>query len=100
MPYDGGQIRSVRFRHPNEDRDIRVTFVSEDYSEVDAVFTSVNAVTRILIPFYEDWKPKVAAMLREEVKAQQLDGVCLVLHKYVCRRAVPPIDWNAKSIRL
>ena len=95
---NGGWIQSVRLRHPTQDRDLEVRFETEDCHNIDAVFTTVNVALRVLVPFYDK---SVGAELVKQIEAQQLDGVCLVLHKRVCGSMVPSIDWNTRSpIRL
>jgi hypothetical protein len=103
MPDDARWILSVRLRHPTEDRDLEVRLDTEEFSTVDAVFITVNAVERILIPFYEKVEKNMAkaAKLREEVEEHRLGPICLVFHKLRTSFLVPDIDWNAKSpIRL
>jgi hypothetical protein len=96
-----GRIKSIRFRHPREDRYLEVQFESAEYESVDIIFTSLNAVERILVPFYEGEHRGGGEELLEQVRAQQLDGTCMVLHQYRCRSAVPEIDWKTRSpIRL
>jgi len=95
MPdYDKG-IVSVRLRHPREDRELEVRINTTDVA-VDAVFITVDAVNKILMPVYQA-KPAEADDLRRRVEEQQRDGTCLVIHQYSCKSFVPPIDWNAKS---
>jgi hypothetical protein len=96
MPdYEKG-ILSVRFRHPTEDRDLEVRINAKD-DAVDAVFTTVDAVTKILMPFYRAISPAEAEDLRRRVEEQRQGNACIVLHKYSCKGAVPAIDWKAKS---
>jgi hypothetical protein len=98
MPeYNKGML-SFRFRHPTQDGHFEVKVDSKD-DAVDAVFLTVDAVEKILMPVYRD-KPGVAAELRLRVEQQQQGGVCVVLHKYSCRSAVPPIDWKTRSAKL
>ncbi len=97
---DKKRILSVRLRHPNGDRDLEVRFESDEYHDVDAVFTSVDAVKKLLIPFYEQKNREDAEEFRKEVDKQAQGDVCMVIHKLSCKRIVPLIDWNAKSIRL
>jgi hypothetical protein len=92
-----GEIISVRFWVPTQDRELEVRLETKKYKDSDAVFTSVKAVTNILIPFYKKTDPDVAEALKSQVEKQQLGGVCFVLHKWPCSREVPPIDWNAPS---
>jgi hypothetical protein len=92
-----GRIASIRLQHPTEDRYLEVRFESGKYDQVDVVFTSVNAVQRILVPFYEAIKPGEGEQLLRETEGQQLDGTCMVLHQYRCRSAVPEIDWDTRS---
>jgi hypothetical protein len=61
------------------------------------VFTSVDAVKKILIPLYGVDEGK---NLLKQVEKHQLDDNCIVLHKYPCSGLAPQIDWNASSIRL
>ncbi len=95
MADDAGRILSVRLRHPDGDRDLTVRIRVDKASLVDAVFTTVYAVKRILIPAY-DSKEKQARLLKDVTK-QQLNEVCFVLHKRVCGTVVPSIDWDAPS---
>ena len=95
------RIVAVRFRRPGGNQDLEVRFESDQYNDADAVFTSVDAVEKILVPLYESLKAGDGKRLLEEVRKQEQDGVCLVIHKFSCRRLVPAIDWNAESpIRL
>jgi hypothetical protein len=103
MPDDAGRILSVRLRHPTEDRDLEVRLDSKKFSTVDAVFTSVDAVERILIPFYENVEHdlKKAADLRKAIQKQRHEDICVVVHRRSTSFMVPDIDWSSKSpIRL
>lgn len=90
-------IKSVRLPHPTEDRELEVRLQTGQYKEVDAVFTSVDVVNRILIPYYQATHPERAEQLQNQVQAQQLNDICFVLHKMSCSGLVPPIDWSAPS---
>lgn len=92
-----GRIISVRFWIPTQDRELEVRLKTKKYQDSDAVFTSVNAVTNILIPFYQETDPPIAAKVEDQVQEQQLDGVCFVLHKWPCSSLVPDIDWDSPS---
>lgn len=92
---NGGWIQSVHLRHPTQERDLEVRFETEEYREIDAVFTTVNAARRILVPFYDE---RDGAELDRQIEEQQLDGVCLALHRKVCGFIVPGIDWNTRSV--
>ena len=94
---DNKRILSVRLRHPSGDGELEVRFESAECDDVDAVFTSVDAVKKLLIPFYEQKDRKDAEAFLREVEEQEQGGVCIVLHKLSCRRLVPRIDWTAKS---
>ncbi len=87
-------IVSFRVRHPTEDREIEVTIGALD---VDAVFTSVDAVKKLLIPFYHGDEAKE---LLERVEKQQEGGNCIVLHRKPCSGIVPQINWKDSSIHL
>lgn len=96
MPdYDKG-IVSLRFRHPTEDRDLEVKLNAKDMG-ADAVFITVDAVNKILMPYYQHLDPAEAEDLRKRVEEQQLGGAVVVLHKFSCKKAVPAINWSAKS---
>ena len=92
-----GKITSIRFRHPREDRELEVRFESEEYDNVDAVFTSVNAVERLLVPFYEGREVGSGERLLREARRQALEDVCMILHTYRCTYLVPRIDWRTRS---
>jgi hypothetical protein len=103
MRDDAGWILSVRLRHPTEDRDLEVRLDAKEFSTVDAVFITVDAVEKVLIPFYEQVEKDMAkaAKLREEVQEHRQGDICLVYHKLRTSFVVPDIDWNARSpIRL
>jgi hypothetical protein len=91
-----GKITTFRMQSPQGDRELEVRLESADYQNVDAVFTSVNAVERILKPFYEKEKPNEWALIAEQLEQQRSGSVCMVLHKYRCTLIVPPIDWDSK----
>lgn len=94
-------IVSVRFRHPTQNRDIDVRLETEEYGHVDAVFTSVDAFEKILLPFYQGARRAEGEELRSRVEQQRQGDGCLVLHKYPCYGMVPDIDWNTLgTIRL
>lgn len=98
---DKKRILSVRLRRPTGDQELEVRFETKEYDEVDAVFTSVDAVKKILVPFYEGIKRGDGEQLLKEAQDQAQDDVCMVLHKKPCSRIVPRIDWKATSpIRL
>lgn len=91
------RILSVRLRRPTGDQDLEVRFETpECRDDVDAVFTSVDIVEKILVPYYQARDGSGEELLRE-VRKQARGDVCLVLHKLSCRRLVPPIDWSADS---
>lgn len=90
-------ITSLRLRHPREDRELEVRIETGKYKQVDAVFISVDAVDRILIPFYQGTDSRIAEELRNQVQEQRLEDACVVLHKLSCRFGVPAIDWSATS---
>jgi hypothetical protein len=92
-----GKITTFRLRNPREDRELEVRLESADYDNVDAVFTSVNAVERILKPFYEKEKPGEWPQIAEQLQRQRLGPVCVTLHKYRCTLIVPPINWEGRS---
>ena len=100
MPDFEKGIVLVRFRHPTENRELEV-HINEKDKAVDAVFTSVDAVEKILMPSFSARYPKEAPDLLKRVEAQRRGDNCFIIHKYSCRSAVPAIDWNAKApIRL
>jgi hypothetical protein len=90
-------IISVRLQHPTEDRELEVRIQTGKYQEPDAVFTSVDVVNRILIPYYQATSPETVEELRKQVREQQLNDICLVLHQRPCSRLVPPINWSDPS---
>lgn len=89
-------IVSVRLRHPREERELEVVFNPKD-RRVDAVFITVDAVEKILLPLYRGRNAAEAEDLLKRVRKQQENGYCFVPHQYSCKFAVPLIDWNAKS---
>jgi hypothetical protein len=91
-----GKIATFRMQSPQGDRELEVRLESADYQNVDAVFTSVNAVERILKPFYEKEKPGEWAAIAEQLEQQRSGPVCMVFHRYRCTLMVPPIDWNSR----
>ncbi len=92
-----GKITTFRLQNPQQgDRQLEVRLESAEYENVDAVFTSVNAVERILKPFYEKERPGEWAQIAEQLQAQRSGPVCVVLHKYRCTLVVPPINWNSQ----
>jgi hypothetical protein len=96
MPdYEEGII-SVRFRHPTEDRELEVKINAKDMG-VDAVFITVDAVNKILMPYYQHLAPAEAEDLRKRVEEQRQGNACVVLHKFSCKQAVPAINWSAKA---
>jgi DNA-binding LytR/AlgR family response regulator len=90
-------IRSFSMVRPGGQGELEIIFESGQYRRVDAVFTSVNAVETILIPFYQERSAKEADELREALEAQQSDNVCMVLHMRTCSFRVPDIDWEGPS---
>jgi hypothetical protein len=94
MAYDKGLV-SFRVRHPT-DGEIEVT-IGDSHLDVDAVFTSVDAVKKFLMPTY---KEKEAKDLLNRVEKQQNGGNCIVLHKYPCGNIVPNVNWKDHSIRI
>lgn len=90
-------IVSLRMWRPGGEGELEIIFESGKYRQVDAVFTSLNVVERILIPFYQSTDERRARELWEAVQAQQKDGVCVVAHKRMCSYMVPDIDWEAAS---
>lgn len=95
MPDFEKGILSVRFRHP--DKGEMEVQINEDDKAVDVVFTTVDAVNKILLPSFEARYPHEGPELRARLEAQRSGDNCFVLHKYSCRSAVPLIDWDAKS---
>lgn len=95
MPDFEKGIVSVRFRHPDKG-EIEVK-INKDDKSVDVVFTTVDAVNKILLPSFSARYPDEAAELRERVEAQRRGDHCVVLHRWSCRSAVPPIDWDTKG---
>ena len=94
-------IVSVRFRHPTQNRDIEVRLESEEYRNIDAVFTSVDAFERILLPFYQGARRDEGEELRNRVVEQRQGDGCFVVHRYPCYGMVPDIDWATSGpIRL
>lgn len=93
--FDKG-IVSVRLHHPRGKGEIDVVFSPKD-RRVDAVFITVDAVEKILLPFYRGRNAAQAEDLLRRVREQQDNGYCFVPHQYSCKVAVPPIDWNAPS---
>jgi|SRR5215216_4198152 len=95
------RIVSVRFRHPTQNRDIEVRFDTEEYRNIDAVFTTVDAFERILLPFYQGARHDEGEDLRHQVEEQRQDDSCFVAHRYPCGGLVPYIDWDSSGpIRL
>jgi hypothetical protein len=90
-------IVSFRMLRPGGDGELEIIFESGQYQRVDVVFTSVNAVETILVPFYEKRSAKEAEELRKAVEAQQQDDTCVVAHKRTCSYMVPDIDWEGPS---
>jgi len=95
MPDFEKGILSVRFRHP-EKGEMEVQINNDDQA-VDVVFTTVDAVNKILLPSFRALYPHEAPELLARVEAQRSGQHCLVLHKYSCRSAVPAVNWDAKS---
>lgn len=89
-------IKSVRLPRPTNGEPLDVVFNPED-TRVDAVFITVDAVEKILLPFYRGRNAAEAEDLLKRVRKQQANGYCFVPHQYSCKVAVPPIDWNAAS---
>lgn len=90
-------IVSFRMIRPGGREELEIIFDSGQYQRVDAVFTSLNAVETILIPFYAQRSAKEAEELRKAVMAQQKDDVCVVAHKKTCSYMVPDIEWDGPS---
>lgn len=90
-------IVSLRMLRPGGEGELEIIFESGKYEKVDAVFTSLSAVERILIPFYESTDMRRSEELSAAVRAQQRDGVCVVPHMRTCSFLVPDIDWDAPS---
>jgi hypothetical protein len=99
MPEFHKGIVTVRFRHPSEKGELEVRINAVD-DAADVVFISVDAVDKILIPTYQRTNPADAADLRQRVELQRRGDNCVVLHKYSCMYAVPPIDWSKSTIKL
>jgi hypothetical protein len=94
---DKKRVVSIRIRRPSGHEEIEVRLESPDYDDVDAIFTSVDVVEKMLVPFYDARHAGSGKELSKEVREQAKDGVCMVLHKLSCGRIVPPINWNATS---
>ena len=95
MPDFEQGILSVRFRHP--DKGEMEVQINKDDQTVDVVFTTVDAVNKILLPSFSARYPHEASELRARVEAQRSGEHCFVIHQYSCRSAVPAINWDAKS---
>ena len=86
------RILSVRLRRPTGNQDLEVRFETPEYrDDVDAVFTSVDVVEKILVPFYQARDGSGQELLRE-VREQASGDVCLLLHKLHSERTASASD--------
>lgn len=88
-------ITSITMKRPGGSDELEIIFSSSDYQEVDAVFTSVDVVQKILIPYYEQTgDAKTVDSINESIQNRSVNGMMLLPHKKTCKMVFPNVDWR------
>lgn len=90
-------ISRLRVPRPGGTDELEFIFGSSEYQELDAVFTSVDVVQRILIPHYQRVQPEVVTQIEEAIKTRSRYGMIILPHKRTCSMRFPEFDWDATS---